>query len=141
MRRLVAADAWILDGNYGGTLDLRLAACDTAVFLDVPRRFCLARVITRRLRHRGRSRPELPRGCPERLSLEFLGWIWSYPHRRRAEVLRRLAALGGGQRSVVLRTAAEVEAFLMAQARSSHPLDGAWKRADILPRPWTCERK
>src|SRR5262249_35904006 len=97
--------------NYGGTLDLRLAACDTAVFLDVPRRVCLTRVIARQLRYLGRSRPELPPGCPERWSLEFLAWIWSYPARRRGNVLKRLAALAAGQRAVVLRTAAQIEAF------------------------------
>lgn len=116
VRRLVAGDAWILDGNYGGTLGLRLAACDTAVFLDVPRGICLARVIARRLRHRDRSRPELPVGCPERLSLEFMVWIWTFPRRRRGEVLKRLAALRGGQRSIVLRTDRQMEAFLAAQA-------------------------
>jgi len=119
VRRLISGDAWILDGNYGGTLDLRLEACDTAVFLDVPRRICLARVIARRLSHRGRSRRELPTGCPERWSLEFLAWIWTYPRRRRTEVLRRLAAFRAGQRSIVLRTDAQIEAFLAAEARFS----------------------
>ena len=38
---LLQRDTWVMDGNYGGTLDLRLAACDTAIFLDLPPRICL----------------------------------------------------------------------------------------------------
>ena len=32
---LVQRDAWVMDGNYGGTLDVRMSAADTVVFLDV----------------------------------------------------------------------------------------------------------
>jgi adenylate kinase family enzyme len=35
-RALVSTDKWILDGNYHGTLDLRLERADKAVFLDIP---------------------------------------------------------------------------------------------------------
>lgn len=62
--RLVAEGEWILDGNYGSTLDARLEACDTVVFLDVPRVICLARVLSRWLRLRGRARPDVGPGCP-----------------------------------------------------------------------------
>ena len=34
---LMSRQEWVMDGNYGGTLDARLAACDTVIFLDVPR--------------------------------------------------------------------------------------------------------
>ena len=111
---IVARDRWILDGNYGGTLDPRLAACDTAVFLDLPRALCLWRVVKRRVRFHRRSRPDMPPGCEERLGLGFVRWIWSYPGTRRPGVLRKLAALRPDQRAVVLRTGAEVEAFLDA---------------------------
>jgi adenylate kinase family enzyme len=36
--QLVRGDEWIIDGNYGGTLEVRLGACDTVIFLDLPRR-------------------------------------------------------------------------------------------------------
>src|SRR5207247_6652305 len=45
VERLITAEKWIIDGNYGGTLDLRLAACDTVVFIDLPRVVCLLRVL------------------------------------------------------------------------------------------------
>ncbi len=114
---LVARPSWVMDGNYGGTLDIRLPACDTVVFLDTPRRVCITRVIARWLRYAGRSRPEMTPGCPERITWEFLLWIWSYPRRRRPQILRRLAELSSGQRVHVLRSRAEIASFLEELAR------------------------
>ncbi len=75
---------WIIDGNYSSTLPLRMKACDTLVFLDLPRNLCVRRVIMRSLRGRfaGR-RPDMPPGCPERLDrdyLRFLMHVWRFPH-------------------------------------------------------------
>src|SRR6516165_4905489 len=41
---LLRRDAWIIDGNYSSTLALRLAACDTVIFIDIARLICLWRV-------------------------------------------------------------------------------------------------
>lgn len=111
--RLAAERHWVMDGNYGGTMAQRLAACDTAVFLDLPRLVCIARVLRRAIRHRGRSRPDMAEGCPERISLEFLGWVWNYPRDHRPGVLARLReAAAAGTRVVVLRSAHDAERFL-----------------------------
>src|SRR5207244_3633579 len=112
VRRLVAGESWFIVGKYGGTLALRLAACDTVVFLDRPRVLCLWRVLIRQLRYFGRVRPELPRGCRERLSWAFLVWIWTYPSRRRGSILTRLRALGQVKRVAILCTAREIEDFI-----------------------------
>ena len=32
--RLIASDQWVIDGNYGGTMEARLARADTIHFLD-----------------------------------------------------------------------------------------------------------
>ena len=101
-----------MDGNYGGTLDMRLEACDSVVFLDLPRWLCLWRVVKRQLRYRHGVRPEMAPGCPERFTWEFIEWIWTYPARRRGAILARLEALRPRKKVSVLRSASEVESFL-----------------------------
>jgi adenylate kinase family enzyme len=109
---LAAGESWIMDGNYGGTLDLRLAACDAVVFLDLPRWLCVARVLRRWARYAGRPRPDMAPGCPERLRVEFLRWVWDYPRRRRPGILRRLRESPPGRRVVILRSRSAVARFL-----------------------------
>ena len=106
---------WIMDGNYGGTLDVRLAAADTVIFLDLPPTLCVARVVWRWLRYAGRTRPDMARGCPERLDVKFLRWIWNYPRTNRPSILEKLARLEG-KRVVRLRSAVAVREFLAAVA-------------------------
>lgn len=112
---IAARDRWVMDGNYGGTLEARLRACDTVIFLDTPRLVCLWRVLARWARHRGRSRPDMGPNCPERLDgefLQFLRWVWSYPSRQRPAILARLQEAAGEKRVFVLRSAADVERFV-----------------------------
>jgi adenylate kinase family enzyme len=109
---LVAGDRWVIDGNYGGTIGPRLRACDTAIFLDLPRRVCLWRVIRRWRQYRGRTRPDMTPGCNERLDWVFVRWIWNYPRLHRPAVLKQLATLGAGQRVVHLRSRRAVEEFV-----------------------------
>lgn len=135
--RLVAQDAWVLDGNYGGTLDLRLAACDAVVFLDLPRLVCLAGVLRRRVRFAGRPRPDAAPGCPEQLTWEFVRWVWEYPRTRRPGILRRLAALPPDRRVVRLRSRAAVGRFL-AGLPAHGPHAGPPRTAP--PRPAPAER-
>jgi adenylate kinase family enzyme len=111
-RVLVSRDRWVMDGNYGGTLEIRLNAADTVVFLDLPRELCLWRIVSRRLRYAGRSRPDMAPGCEERLTWEFIRWVWTYPARRRPSILRTLSAYAPGRRIVRLRSTRAVDGFL-----------------------------
>jgi adenylate kinase family enzyme len=81
VEELLKEESWIMDGNYSGTLELRLESCDTVIFLDLPRSVCLWRVVKRLLQYRNRSRPDMADECPEKLNLEFLRWVWGYPRR------------------------------------------------------------
>lgn len=109
---LLARDRWVMDGNYAGTLDRRLSACDTVVFLDLPRTVCLWRAVKRRIMYRRRSRPDMTPGCQERVTWEFIRWIWEYPRKQRPRVMARLAAPRPDQQAVVLRSTADADRFL-----------------------------
>lgn len=118
---LTSGDAWVMDGNYSGTLELRLKHCDTVVFLDMPRLICLWRITKRRLRYRNRSRPDMAEGCSEKLDLEFFKWVWNYPRRSRPKVVRLLDEHSGIKQVVWLRSNAEVERFLDTLSRRGTP--------------------
>jgi adenylate kinase family enzyme len=90
---LVKGDEWIIDGNFGGTMEQRLEKCDTVVFLDLPRHVCVWRIIKRVLKYRGNTRPDIAQGCPEKLDVPFLIWVWNFPKRSRPEVLRRIGSV------------------------------------------------
>lgn len=118
VRELCAQPRWVMDGDYRHTLPERFAACDTAVFLDLPRWLCLGRVLVRSIRFFGRTRPDMNPGCAERLPRpHFLCSILTYPRRRRPPLL---AVLGGAQRQTVfvLHSPIEVERFVAGLARS-----------------------
>ena len=112
---LTSGDSWIMDGNYGGTLEFRLQHCDTIIFLDMPRLLCLWRIAKRRLRYQNRSRPDMAEGCSEKLNWEFIQWIWNYPRRTRPGVITLLQEHAQGKHIVWLRSSAEVERFLESQ--------------------------
>lgn len=61
---LATSESWVLDGNYAGTLDVRLPRADLVVVVDYPRRICMARVLRRWARLHGK--PYAAPGCPER---------------------------------------------------------------------------
>ena len=104
--------AWVMDGNYGGTMDLRLAAADTIIFLDLPPLLCLLRVVRRQIRYRNRTRPDMAPGCPEKLDPVFLKWIWNYRRDRRPGILGRMERYAEGRRLVHLQTPGQVRRFL-----------------------------
>ena len=112
LANVLAQDCWIIDGNYGSTLPLRIACADTVVWLDYPTALCLGRALRRWWMYRGHSRPDMTEGCPERLDGEFLLYILNF---RRAWRVRNATALAGFDGTIMrLRTPAETAAWLTA---------------------------
>ena len=129
-----AADAWVIDGTYSRTLDARLTRADAVVLLDLPRPLCLWRVLARRVRYHGRTRPDMADGCPERITFGFLLWVWRYPRRTGTALRHRLATSADGRPVVVLRTRRQVEAFAATVERLQR-LPPITPRLPALPRP------
>lgn len=88
--QLVLAERWIMDGNFGGTMDLRMAKADLVIWLDYSRWICLWRVIKRTLKYYGKTRPDMPDGCAERFDWSFLVYIYDFPKKHRPRILNNL---------------------------------------------------
>ncbi len=82
---------WIIDGNYGRTLPLRLKYCDTVLYLDYPRLLCLWGAFLRIIKNYGKSRPDMGGNCPERFDWDFIHSIWHFPklHRKKYQAMLR----------------------------------------------------
>ncbi|MCA0988540.1 DNA topology modulation protein [Guptibacillus algicola] len=111
-KRLVLEDEWICDGNYGGTMDIRLHAADTIIFLNLPRTLCMYRVLKRAVQYRNRTRPDMGEGCEERVSFQFLKWVWEYPKKKRPGILRKLDHLSLDKKIYHLSSKKEIDTFL-----------------------------
>jgi adenylate kinase family enzyme len=115
-RNLLAGNAWIADGNYHETLDLRLERADTVVVLDTPWWVCAGRAFVRGVR-----RPVgtvMPDGCDDsvirRLRDEWRA-VWVNWRDRRNEPERERAIISEhGQHAVLhtLRSKRAAQAFL-----------------------------
>ncbi|MBO4141627.1 hypothetical protein J5U46_15835 [Micromonospora tulbaghiae] len=68
---------------------------------DTSRLRCLVRIVRRRWAHRAAPRPDRPEGCPERLDLDFLPYVWRYPRDSRPRVLAALSEHAPGCRCAV----------------------------------------
>ena len=109
---LVKKEEWIIDGNYNGTMDIRLSAVDTIIFIDINRVICIYRVLKRMIQYRGKSRPDMADGVNERLDFDFLKWVWDYPKTKKPIVLKKLEQLPNDKKVIILKTPREVQLFL-----------------------------
>lgn len=124
---LSAGEAWIMDGNYSGTIDMRLPRADAVVMLDLPVWQCVWGIFRRSVLYRGAVRPDLPKGCPEHLpDAEFLWFVVSYRWRSRPTVLRKIAERGAPFHR--LRSHPEVRGFV-EELRWAH--DEAWRTNEL----------
>ena len=111
---VLAQDRWIIDGNYGSSLPMRVARADTVFWLDYPTRLCLWRVLKRWWHYSGTNRPDMTEGCPERLDLEFLLYVLAFRSNWKARNAAALAGFGG---EIVRLQSTEVTVAWLEQAQ------------------------
>ena len=74
LTRILKQDKWIIDGNYGRTLEMRLKECDTVFLLDFPVSRCLSGVESRI----GKPRKDMP-WIEQEFDADFKEWIINFP--------------------------------------------------------------
>ena len=103
----LAEDAWVMDGNYLRTLELRLRAADTVFLLDYPTGVCLEGVRARI----GTKREDLP-WVEEEFDPEFRQWIEDFSRDQLPEIHRLLEQYGEGREVHVFHSRAEADDWL-----------------------------
>jgi len=69
-------DSWVIDGNYRKLFyDRRMEEADRIIILLFHRFFCLYRACKRYRRYRNTTRPDMAKGCNEKLDFAFVKWI------------------------------------------------------------------
>ena len=99
-------DEWIIDGNYSSTMELRMAACDTVIFLDYPLGVCLDGIRERR----GKPRSDMPWIETEEDS-EFIEFIKKYNEQQKPKVLELLKKYSD-KNIIILESREQADAFL-----------------------------
>ena len=121
----IAADRWVIDGNYSKVQDLIWQRADTVVWVDLPRRLVMWRVIWRSVR-RAALRAELWNGNRERWgnllhidpAKSVIAWSWTRHRRYRERYLRAAADPARQQLTFIrLRTPAEAARLLSHAGR------------------------
>ena len=97
---------WIIDGNYSSTMELRMMACDTVIFLDLPLGVCLAGIQERR----GKPRSDMP-WCDTEEDTEFAEFIKSYHKLQKPKVLELFEKFRD-KTIIVLNSREQVNAFV-----------------------------
>jgi adenylate kinase family enzyme len=104
-------DSWIMDGNFSNTMEMRLKACDTVVYLDFPRTTCVYRILKRVVVYRKSRRPDMAEGCGEKFDWEFTKWVWNFPTRTKPKVEALLKQCENEKTIIRLKSKQEVEDF------------------------------
>lgn len=106
LQEALEKDAWIIDGNYGATMEERIAACDTVFFLDYPKEVCLDGVRERI----GKPRQDMP-WIETKEDAEFMDFIRNFEKDSRKSILDLLIKYS--QKSIfILKDRSEGEALL-----------------------------
>ena len=85
LSEILQKDAYIIDGNYASTMEMRISSGDTVFFLDYPTDICLDGIRERR----GKERSDMP-WVEKSEDEEFVEFIKNYAQQNRPEVIELL---------------------------------------------------
>ncbi|MBQ6182414.1 MAG: adenylate kinase [Clostridia bacterium] len=114
LMEIFAEDEWIIDGNYGSTMELRMTYCDTIFFLDYPTELCYESIMKRR----GTVRPDLPWvESHDDIDEDFVNTVLNYNKINRPAVLERLERFSDREIHI-FKNREEATAFLESLKRA-----------------------
>ena len=116
--KAAAGERWIMDGTGPKTLPLRLPRAHVVVWMRPPRWVSLRGVLWRWFAYWKKTRPDMADGCPEKIDLDFLRYVWNFERSDAVEIEMQLAA-HADLPVLVLKSHAET-ALLLAKIRRGY---------------------
>ena len=116
-----ARDTWIFEGGRSPTWGERIERADTLIWLDIHLSTRAWRVFRRTLQHHGKTRADLPEGCPEKFNLEFAQYIWNSRKSSRDKMRELYISAPETKNKYWVRNSQEVE-NLIASLAEHHAL-------------------
>ncbi len=104
--------SWIIDGNYGGTMNDRIERATSIIFLDRSKWICCYRVLKRTVSSYGRTRNDMASKCPERFDYDFIAFVWRFNKVKRPQLIKRLNEVQRYKTVLHLSSESEVNQFL-----------------------------
>ncbi len=112
IKNLVLREEWIMDGNYRGTLDIRLQTSDTVILFNFNRFLCLYSAFTRSL---NKNQPfDKALGNKNKLSWDLVKKIITFPKR---DLKRKLEAHQNTNKIFIVRNRKEANNLIKQLAK------------------------
>ena len=108
LKEIVSGDKWIIDGNYGRTLEMRIQACETIFLLDFPVEECLAGAESRI----GKQRVDMP-WIETEFDDEFRQWIIDFPKNELPMVYELLDRYKSQKSIYVFHSRTDIDDYLL----------------------------
>ena len=104
---IFATPEWIIDGNYGRTIEMRLKECDTVFLFDLPTEVCLQGA-TERL---GKGRYDLP-WLETEPDPEFMRFIEEFPQTTLPKIYELIEKYKSEKQVVIFKSREETDEYI-----------------------------
>ena len=108
LKEIVLKDKWIIDGNYGRTLEMRIQACEAVFFFFFPVAECLTGVDSRI----GKQRVDMP-WIETEFDEEFRQWIIDFPKNELPIVYKLLDRYKSEKSIYIFHARADIDDYLL----------------------------
>lgn len=108
LKEIFQEDAWIMDGDFSRTMEIRMQACDTIILFDIPYEICMQGIRNRE----GTKRDDMPWEVAETDAM-FLNEVKNYIPEQLPKVYQLIDKYKYSKEIIIFKTREEAEQWLL----------------------------
>jgi len=115
VKELSKNEAWVMDGTFSESFDIRFPKADKIIIIKLPRLTCLIRAIKRFFKYSKKiRRPDMAPGCDEGIDLSFYKYIWTYNKKVLPKIYEAIEEFDCEKKVLTLNSDKEIKLFLQS---------------------------